>query len=133
MGVTGISTVTLPSSAEFSLAAKDGQMYKIQASWPMEWRSRQGHEHVAVPYAVDGNAMFLTAAEAAWRRATGPHYKGGCVVVSIGYPLKGAVFSPRRNYDLTPPSPSAPVGFGGAEHFLDFVQYTLKPLRGKSF
>lgn len=71
--------------------------------------------------------MFLTAAEAAWRRATGPHHKGNGVVISIGYPLKGRVFSPRRNYDLTPPSPTAPEGFGGADHFLDFIQYTLKP------
>lgn len=48
-------------------------------------------------------------------------------MVAIGYPLKGRVFSPRRNYDLTPPSPTAPEGFGGADQLLDFIQYTLKP------
>lgn len=81
----------------------------------------------AYRYTVDGNATFLTAAEAAWRRATSPHYSGGGVVVAIGYPLKSRVFSPRRNLDLTPPSPRAPEGFGGADHLLDFIQYTLKP------
>ncbi|KAK8912781.1 hypothetical protein VCV18_012122 [Metarhizium anisopliae] len=45
----GISTVPLPSPADFSLTAEDGQMYEIQVSWSMEWRSGKGHDHVAVP------------------------------------------------------------------------------------
>lgn len=78
-------------------------------------------------YAVDGNAMFLSAAEAAWRRATSPHFGDGGVVVAIGYQLDDHVYSPRRGYDLTPPSPTSPGGYGGAEHLLDFIEETLKP------
>lgn len=71
--------------------------------------------------------MFLSAAEASWRRSTGPHFNGGGVVVAIGYQLEDRVFSRRRNYDLTPPSETSPEGCGGAEHLLDFIEHNLKP------
>lgn len=83
----------------------------------------------AARYLVDGNAMFLSAAEAAWRSSASPYFNGGGVVVAIGYPLDGQahLFSARRIYDLTPPSPTAPDGYGGAEHLLAFIADTLKP------
>lgn len=81
-------------------------------------------------YFVDGNALFFTAAEAAWRRATGPHFQGGGIVVAVGYILKGRVFSPNRDHDLTPPSRDAAAegaAYGGAEAFLTFIQDVVKP------
>ena len=80
-------------------------------------------------YIVDGNALFLTATEAAWRRATGPNYHGGGILVAVGYPAlpEGRVYSPRRGYDLTPPGTSPEEDKGGAEHMLDFVQNVVKP------
>lgn len=73
--------------------------------------------------------MFLTAAEAAWRRAASPTFQGGGVVVAVGYPLTDAVFSPRRIHDLTPPGGSSSESgrYGGADHLLDFIQETVKP------
>ena len=79
--------------------------------------------------------MFLTAAEAAWRRASSPNYQGGGVVVAIGYPLTNTVFSPRRIYDLTPPGGSSSESgrHGGAEHLLDFIEGTVKPFVATHF
>lgn len=78
-------------------------------------------------YIVDGNSLFLSATEAAWRRATGPHYSGGGLIVAIGYPLTTEVYCPKRNYDLTPPSSKCPEGYGGAEEFLEFIQSVVRP------
>lgn len=78
---------------------------------------------------MDGNALFMTATEAAWRRTTGPHYSGGGIVVAIGYPLEGQVYDkPRRAFDMTPPCPGAPAEFGGADAFLDFIRYDVREL-----
>jgi predicted alpha/beta superfamily hydrolase len=76
---------------------------------------------------VDGNALFLTATEAAWRRAAESRFVGG-IIVAIGYPLTGKLYdSRRRSLDLTPPTTNRISGFGGADVFLDFVETAVKP------
>ncbi|KAJ6437290.1 siderophore esterase [Purpureocillium lavendulum] len=113
---------------KWDLPSQNGSLYKIQVSWPLQWTSREGHHDVPVFYAVDGNAMFLTASEACWRRGSAPHFSGGGLVVAIGYPLDNHfLFSARRNYDLTPPSATSAEGYGGADGLLDFIDGTLKP------
>ncbi|UNI21288.1 hypothetical protein JDV02_007290 [Purpureocillium takamizusanense] len=126
------ANVSLPFTAQWDLPGRDGSVYRIQVAWPMHWTSREGHADVPVLYTTDGNAMFLTAAEACWRRASAPNFSGGGLVVAIGYPLDNHfLFSARRNYDLTPPSSgstsTSPEGYGGADHLLDFIEGTLKP------
>jgi len=80
-------------------------------------------------YIVDGNALFMTATEAAWRRATGPHYSGGGIVVAIGYPLEGQVYDKRRRaFDMTPPCPGSTAEFGGGNAFLDFIRQDVREL-----
>lgn len=82
-------------------------------------------------YIVDGNALFLTATEALWRRPVDPHYAGGGIIVAIGYPLAGTgnvYHLTRRSFDLTVPTPDKPVeGFGGADIFLDFIRDSVRP------
>lgn len=137
--------VHLPYTGTWEIDSASGETYRIQVAWPMHWTDRSGHTDVPVllvylgrhtgdnadrssSYLVDGNAVFLTAAEAAWRRAAAPRFQGGGLIVAIGYPLHDRVFSPRRNNDLTLPyRPTASGPFGGADHFLDFIEQTVKP------
>ncbi|SPO04618.1 related to siderophore esterase IroE-like [Cephalotrichum gorgonifer] len=124
--------VHLPYTGTWDLDSVSGDVYRIQVAWPMHWMDRSGHSDVPVLYIVDGNALFLTAAEAAWRRSATPRFQGGGLVVAIGYPLQDKVFSPRRNKDLTPPKLSATSRpYGGAGDFLDFIEGTVKPFVAK--
>ncbi|KAL4804738.1 Alpha/Beta hydrolase protein [Aspergillus unguis] len=126
--------VSLPNSEQFYLTNAAGEQYLIQVSWPLHWK---GHEpdserkNVPVIYIVDGNALFLTATEASWRRSADSHYQGGGIVVAIGYPLEGTskvYHRIRRGFDMTVPTPEKPVeGGGGADLFLDFIADRVKP------
>ncbi|KIW07677.1 uncharacterized protein PV09_01617 [Verruconis gallopava] len=125
--------VTLRNSEQWILSNAKGQTYLIQASWPLNWRDKAPLEAKEVPiiYIMDGNALFLTATEAAWRRASGPHYSGGGLVVAIGYDLpQEKLYSPSRGYDLTPPDGTEKDVFGpvgGADEMLDFMTNTVFP------
>lgn len=58
------------------------------------------------------------------------------MVVAIGYHLEAdfhRLYSPRRNFDLTPPSPNRPDGTGGADLLLDFIDSNLRPYLRKTF
>lgn len=59
MGSTEVSAITVPASAEFNVAAKDGQVYKIQVAWPMNWQTRDGHENVSVMSVVPPSAYLI--------------------------------------------------------------------------
>jgi hypothetical protein len=79
-------------------------------------------------YIVDGNALFLTATEVAWRRAASSHFAGGGLIVAIGYPVAGKLYdAKRRSLDLTPPTESPIPGAGGADAFLDFIEKSVRP------
>ncbi|KAL2823787.1 Alpha/Beta hydrolase protein [Aspergillus cavernicola] len=126
--------ITLPNSEQFTLHNSRGDEYLIQISWPLHFNKYDPDtERTKLPiiYIVDGNAFFLTATEALWRRSAESHYAGGGIVVAIGYPLAGTgkIYSRiRRNFDLTIPTPQNPVeGFGGADILLDFIESTVRP------
>ncbi|KAL4778302.1 Alpha/Beta hydrolase protein [Aspergillus varians] len=126
--------ITLPNSEQFYLKNARGDLYLIQVSWPLHWNKREpdtDRNHLPIIYIVDGNAFFLTATEALWRRSAESHYAGGGIVVAIGYPLAGTgkiYHRIRRNFDLTVPTPNAPVeGFGGADILLDFIRDSVRP------
>nr|6GUG_A Chain A, Siderophore esterase IroE-like, putative [Aspergillus fumigatus Af293]6GUG_B Chain B, Siderophore esterase IroE-like, putative [Aspergillus fumigatus Af293] len=121
--------VPLPNSEQFYLENDRGEPYLIQVSWPLHWEDKQtGRGPLPIIYIVDGNALFLTATEAAWRRAAASHFAGGGIIVAIGYPLKGKLYDARRrSFDLTPPTACAPVGYGGADVFLDFIENSVRP------
>ncbi|KAL4912904.1 Alpha/Beta hydrolase protein [Aspergillus aurantiobrunneus] len=135
MTQTDTSTgVTLPNSEQFYLANARGDQYLIQVSWPLHWNQHDPdteRNNLPIIYIVDGNAFFLTATEALWRRSAESHYAGGGVVVAIGYPLAGTgkvYHRIRRNFDLTVPAPQNPVeGYGGADILLDFIADTVRP------
>ncbi|KAJ5323032.1 siderophore esterase [Penicillium brevicompactum] len=120
--------VPLPSSEQLYMKSAHDDLYLVQISWPLSWQNGRFFEGSApIIYIVDGNALFLTATEAAWRRAAESRFVGG-VVVAIGYPLTGKLYdSKRRSFDLTPPTATPIPGFGGADRFLDFIEGVVKP------
>ncbi|GIZ40910.1 hypothetical protein CKM354_000423000 [Cercospora kikuchii] len=122
--------VTLPNSLQFPLKSQSGQEYLIQISWPLHWQDASAPIDKPIPviYIVDGNALFLTATETAWRRATSPRFADGGIVVAVGYPLEPAKLYDfqRRSRDLTPPTTLPIEGFGGADRFLEFLEGPVK-------
>lgn len=87
-------------------------------------------------YLVDGNAMFLSATEIVRRRRLRKPEELATIIIGISYPLTNSLYSPRRNFDLTPPCQSynlpngvhdntLPQEYGGADIFLDFITNTI--------
>ncbi|KAL4871452.1 hypothetical protein BDV12DRAFT_183825 [Aspergillus spectabilis] len=125
--------ITLPNSEQFYLSNSRGEQYLIQVSWPLHWNKHEPdteRNKLPIIYIVDGNAFFLTATEALWRRSAESHYIGGGIVVAIGYPLAntGKVYHRiRRNFDLTIPNPTVGPEYGGADILLDFINESVRP------
>ncbi|OJD16357.1 hypothetical protein AJ78_03456 [Emergomyces pasteurianus Ep9510] len=123
-------TFSLTNSWQWDLESASGDTYRIQISWPLGWSNRRPPvgRRVPVVYAVDGNAMFLTATEVVRRRAHSPNNSGGGIVVAVGYPLTRGVYEmKKRAFDLTPPGGADTDGFGGASAFLDFIAGVVRP------
>ncbi|CAK1356149.1 unnamed protein product [Cercospora beticola] len=124
------ATITLPNSLQFPLESQSGEGYVIQVSWPLHWQNGCAPTDKAMPvvYIVDGNAMFLTATEIAWRRATSSRFADGGIIVAVGYPLQPEKLYDfqRRSRDLTPPTTPSIEGFGDADRFLDFLEGPVK-------
>ncbi|RMD43462.1 hypothetical protein DV735_g1656, partial [Chaetothyriales sp. CBS 134920] len=132
--------VSLSNTLEQTLQDSSGRTFLVQVSWPLQWTEKDTERECPVLYVVDGNAMFLTATEAAWRRATGARFSGGGIVVAVGYVLEGRVYDRSRGYDLTPPTPGVEddddpdhTKFGGADGFLSFIIDSVKPLVAQLF
>ncbi|PWY96093.1 putative hydrolase of the alpha/beta superfamily [Aspergillus sclerotioniger CBS 115572] len=133
-----ITPIALPNSKQLYLENDRGETYLIQISWPLHWQDDRTTDRGALPiieshpspplYIVDGNALFLTATEAAWRRAASSHFAGGGIIVAVGYPLTGKLYDARRrSLDLTPPTDGPIPGYGGADVFLDFITNKVRP------
>ncbi|KAJ5715369.1 siderophore esterase [Penicillium malachiteum] len=119
--------VSLPNSEQFYLKNDQGRKYSIQVSWPLLWEDREKPRSCPIIYLVDGNSMFLTATESAWRRGYSSRFNSG-IIVAIGYPLEGKLYDiEQRNLDLTPPSETPVPGHGQADGFLDFIENSVKP------
>ncbi|KAE8346766.1 hypothetical protein BDV24DRAFT_147400 [Aspergillus arachidicola] len=117
--------------------------YLVEVSWPLSWRETNVSAVANVIFAVDGNAMFLTATDVVRRQTSLNPNKPGTIVVGIGYPLKDSVYSPQRSLDLTPPCdhytpPEGPDGnprpepYGGADRFLSFINNIVRPFMASS-
>lgn len=134
------SHITLPSCIQHDLTnAQTGLNYRIQISWPVNWERTKQLRQNSVPaiYILNGNALFLTASEIVWRSASNSFYRGGGIVVAIGYqniPTEtGSLYSSQRNCDLTPNQHDIHEGLGGADVFLRFVDDQVKPLIREQF
>ncbi len=124
---TEIERVVTPRSRQFNLRSRESQReYRIQVAEPKDGPPKSGYP---VIYALDGNAVFATLAEAArvQRRGT------PMLVVGIGYPSDDP-FDSARTYDLTPERAASESDAdskektGGEEAFFKFIQEEVKPL-----
>lgn len=123
--------VITPRSQQFTLKSRDGREYRIQVAEPKDAPPKSGYP---VIYALDGNAVFATFAEAArvQRRGT------PILVVAVGYP-SDEPFDSDRTYDFTPErrpqnaDSDSKEKVGGQHAFLAFIQDELKPLIEKKF
>jgi predicted alpha/beta superfamily hydrolase len=130
-----LTTYTVDGCFELVLySAPRNLAYRIMITEPKEAPPAQGYP---VIYALDGDAVFNTLAEAARLQTRKPHGYDPVVVVGIGYPSREPFDMTRRCYDLTMPAeeenlPVRPDGrawpeHGGADAFLDFIETILKP------
>lgn len=126
---------TLPCSAQHDITnTVTGLKYRIQVSWPLNLaKAKDTQDVLPVMYILDGNTLFLTASEVLWRRGTSSSLGPGCIIVAIGYQndpeLTGSLYDNQRGFDLTLPKPKdVPDAFGGADHFLDFINKQVKQL-----
>ncbi|WMT39952.1 alpha/beta hydrolase-fold protein [Paenibacillus sp. D2_2] len=117
-----------------------GREYQIYIVEPMGPPPEGGYP---VLYTLDANATFGSLAEAARLQTRGPHGMVPFVIVGIGYNSNDPIVTSERFYDYTvfaddSELPKRPDGSawpltGGAEVFLDFIEYELKPLIEKEF
>ncbi|PGH28139.1 hypothetical protein AJ80_00029 [Polytolypa hystricis UAMH7299] len=123
------------NAAVWKVCSSTGLEYQIQVSWPLKWNGREdaAGKNIFAIYLVDGNSLFLSASEIVRRPRPRYEHRPEAIIVAIGYPLTDSVFSPRRQFDFTPPSlhscsstgESQP--HGGAEQFLDFIEHVVRP------
>ncbi len=120
--------VRLPQSRQWTQRATgSGREYAIFVAVPDGPAPEGGY---ATIYVLDGNAMFLTTAEAvrAYARRRDPERDTRAIVVGIGYP-DGVDVAAARTLDMTPAvqEPRSRYPVGGADAFLDFIEDDLKP------
>lgn len=126
--------VRLPQSRQWTQrAAGSGREYAIFVAVPDGPAPEGGY---ATIYVLDGNAMFLTAAEAvrAYARRRDPERDTRAIVVGIGYP-DGVDVPAARTFDLTGALQESRSRHptGGADAFLDFIEDDLKPRIAREF
>lgn len=121
---------------EYVITAGERKLeYRLLLSHPSGEAPPEGYP---VIYALDGNAVFHTLAEAARLQTRKPHGFDPVLIVAIGYPSGEPFDMVRRCYDFTIPVqeqtlPKRPDGsgwpeHGGADSFLDVLQDEIMPL-----
>ncbi|GLC88906.1 alpha/beta hydrolase [Lysinibacillus piscis] len=125
---------------EYAMTSKQQLDYRILFASPVDEPPADGY---AVIYALDGDALFSTLAEAVKLQTRKPKGFDPILVVGIGYPSKEPFDIERRCHDFTPPVseqqlPSRPDGTpwpsnGHADDFLDFLEQELMPTVAKEW
>ncbi|BFH64909.1 alpha/beta hydrolase [Paenibacillus azoreducens] len=134
--VTYAGTMHIPGTRTWSmLSGLTGRKYRIFIAEPMGPPPETGYP---VLYTLDANATFGSLTEAVRMQSRGPHGIPSSVIVGIGYDSNDPIVTKERFYDYTVYAddselPARPDGSGwphtgGAEAFLDFIEYELKPL-----
>ena len=114
--------------------------YRILIAPPTDGPPADGY---AVIYALDGDALFPTLAEAVKLQTRKPKGFDPILVIGIGYPSKEPFDMERRCHDFTLPVseenlPPRPDGTpwppnGKANDFLDFIEHELMPMVAKEW
>lgn len=130
--VTGTSPA-LPGTETWDIRSmRNGMLYRIFVHLPLKPPPPEGYP---VLYTVDGNAYFASLNDAMRLQTRHPKGLPSGLIVAIGYPEDGPFVAERRFRDLTildqqqglrPDGSSWPVN-GGADTFLDFIEFELMP------
>ncbi|MET4562081.1 alpha/beta hydrolase [Lysinibacillus parviboronicapiens] len=125
---------------ELQMTSRRKLDYRILVAAPMDEPPPNGY---AVIYALDGDALFQTLAEAVKLQTRKPKGFDPIVVIGIGYPSREPFDMDRRCRDFTMPVneaslPSRSIGkpwptSGHADDFLDFIEQELKPAIAKEW
>lgn len=132
--ITPVTQCAVPGAEVWDMTSlHNGLTYRIFVHLPLKPSPPEGYP---VLYTVDGNAYFASLNDAMRLQTRHPRGLPSGMIVSIGYAADGPFVSERRFRDLTipykqqglrPDGTSWPVN-GGADHFLDFIEYELMPL-----
>lgn len=136
-----VNRLVLDGCEEWIMYSKHRELeYRIMVSYPSGDMPEGGYP---VIYALDGDAMFYTLAEAGRVQTRKPHGYDPVVIVGIAYPSKEPFDMKRRCYDFTIPVhvdslPERPdrtlwPEHGGADYFLDFLEQQLQPAMANKF
>ncbi|UED69086.1 MULTISPECIES: alpha/beta hydrolase [Brevibacillus] len=136
-----IETPHIPERCyEYKLTSKRQLEYRILLGNPADEAPPGGY---AVIYALDGDALFQTLAEAVKLQTRKPKGFDPILVVGIGYPSREPFDVERRCRDFTmhvdeASLPERPDGrpwppHGEADHFLDFLEFELMPAIAKEW
>ncbi|MGE6517105.1 alpha/beta hydrolase [Lysinibacillus sphaericus] len=125
---------------EYHMTSSRQLDYRILIASPLDEPPPNGY---AVIYALDGDALFQTLAEAVKLQTRKPKGFDPILVIGIGYPSREPFDMERRCCDFTMPVseaslPSRPIGkpwptSGKAEDFLNFIEQELKPAIAKEW
>ncbi|GGG53386.1 alpha/beta hydrolase [Paenibacillus radicis (ex Gao et al. 2016)] len=121
---------------EYEMTSAQGGHYRILIGTPQAGEEPPANGYPVI-YALDGDAMFQTLAEAVRLQTRKPKGYDPILVIGIAYPSKEPFDVERRCLDFTMSAegsklPARPDGrpwpeHGGADHFLDFIELELKP------
>ncbi|ELK42002.1 alpha/beta hydrolase [Brevibacillus agri] len=125
---------------EYEMTSSRQLDYRILIATPKDEPPQSGY---AVVYALDGDALFQTLAEAVKLQTRKPKGFDPILVIGIGYPSREPFDMERRCRDFTMPAsegalPKRPDGspwppHGEADDFLDFLETELMPAIAKEW
>jgi len=135
-GISPSAPVTVGKTETFTMtASKTGRTYRIFVAYPRDEPARP--EGYPVIYMLDGNATFLTGAEALRLQTRKPKGFEPAALVAIGFDTDEPFAVTERYFDYTTPAPLENLperkngepwpARGGADDFLDFIETELKP------
>lgn len=131
---------TSENYCEYAMTSRQQLNYRILIAAPTDAPPADGY---SVIYALDGDALFPTLAEAVKLQTRKPKGYNPILVIGIGYPSKEPFDMERRCKDFTLPVsegklPPRPDGTpwppnGKANEFLDFIEHELIPIITKEW
>jgi predicted alpha/beta superfamily hydrolase len=120
------SPVALVRSAWWDMRAggNPARSHRILLAWPEAPPPPGGYPVLLL---LDGNGGFATAVEAYRARSWRAPGLAPALILGIGHAGDAPFDQTARTRDYTPVFPGAPVGSGGADAFLDFIETALLP------
>ncbi len=120
------SPSVLPNSHQIDVVDIKGNPRRIFIAVPPHAPPTTGYP---VLFTTDANALFFLFSALMRQQSARPDPLAAVapVIVGLGYPIDVVYSQPLRDRDYTIPAPENQSAGVGADHLLDFIQYTLQP------